>query len=218
VGSHAGITLAADGPSQMSLPDISWFRSLSTTKDHRGNPGCYILQPADAYAAYALTGVMAEYEGMCYMRTLRAETEFLYSDDQVFNLGGFEVLQKGRDVVLCAAGYMVHVANEAIELLDKAGVSATLVDMYSIPFDEDKLLDLVAQNGGYAISIEDNYGGGLGSAIADALVGSGDAFTLEQMYVKRIPKSARTEHEMLQMCGLTAEDIVKKAMEILQVA
>jgi len=218
VGSHSGITLAADGPSQMSLPDVSWFRSLSTIKDHRGNPGCYILQPADAYAAYALTGVMAEYEGLCYMRTLRAETEFLYSDDQVFNLGGFEVLQKGRDVVLCASGYSVHVANEAIELLDKAGVSATLVDMYSIPFDEDKLLDIIAQNGGYAISVEDNYGGGLGSAIADALVGSGDAFTLEQMHVRRIPKSARTPEEMLEMCGLTAQDIVKKAMEVLQVA
>ncbi|MEM1183979.1 MAG: transketolase [Planctomycetota bacterium] len=218
VGSHSGITLAADGPSQMSLPDVSWFRSLSTTTDHRGNPGCYILQPADAYAAYALTGVMAEYEGLCYMRTLRADTEFIYSDDQLFNLGGFEVLQKGRDVVLCAAGYSVHVANEAIELLDKAGVSATLVDMYSIPFDTDKLLDVIAQNGGYAISIEDNYGGGLGSAIADALVASGDAFTLEQMHVRRIPKSARTPEQMLEMCGLTAQDIVNKALEVLQVA
>jgi transketolase len=218
VGSHSGITLASDGPSQMSLPDVSWFRSLATTKDHRGNPGCYVLQPSDAYAAYALTGVMAEYEGLCYMRTLRADTEFLYSDDVVFNLGGFEVLQQGRDIVLCAAGYMVHVANEAIDLLDKAGVSATLVDMYSIPFDSDKLLDIIAQNGGYAISLEDNYGGGLGSAIADALVGSGDAFTLEQMHVNRIPKSARTPEEMLEMCGLTAEDVVKRVMEVLQVA
>ncbi|MEM7755538.1 MAG: transketolase [Planctomycetota bacterium] len=218
VGSHSGITLAADGPSQMSLPDVSWFRSLSTVTDHRGNPGCYILQPSDAFSAYALTGVMAEYEGLCYMRTLRADTEFLYSDDQVFNLGGFEVLQKGRDIVLCAAGYGVHVANEAIDLLDKAGVSATLVDMYSIPFDEDKLLDLVAQNGGYAISVEDNYGGGLGSAIADALVSSGDAFTLEQMFVRRIPKSARTPEQMLEMCGLTAQDVVNKVMEVLQVA
>jgi hypothetical protein len=160
VGSHSGITLAADGPSQMSLPDVAWFRSLSTTRDHNGNPGCYILQPADAYAAYALTGVMAEYEGLCYMRTLRADTEFVYGDDQVFNLGGFETLTEGRDVVICACGYMVQEANKAVELLDKAGVSATLLDMYSIPFDTDKLLDIIAANGGYAVSIEDNYGGG----------------------------------------------------------
>lgn len=216
VGSHAGISLASDGPSQMSLPDVAWFRSFSTMRDHRGNPGCYVLQPADAYAAYALTGVMAEYEGACYMRTLRPDTEFLYNDGVVFNLGGFEVLQEGRDVVLCAAGYMVHEANKALELLDRAGVSATLVDLYSLPFDQEKLLDIVGANNGYVVSIEDNYGGGIGSAIADALTGSGDAFTLEQMHVKRIPKSAKTPEEMLAMCGLTAEHIKATVMRTLQ--
>ncbi|MEM0983666.1 MAG: transketolase [Planctomycetota bacterium] len=217
VGSHSGITLAADGPSQMSLPDVAWFRSFSTMKDHRGNPGCYVLQPADAYAAYALTGVMADYDGMCYMRTLRADTEFLYSDDHVFNLGGLEVLHEGRDVAICASGYMVHEANRAIDLLDKAGISATLVDVYSLPFDEEKLLDVIAANNGYAISLEDNFGGALGSAISDALTTAGDAFQLEQMHVKRIPKSARTPQEMLEMCGLTAEDVVKQVMGLLQV-
>ncbi len=218
VGSHAGITLAADGPSQMSLPDISWFRSFSTMKDHRGNPGCYLLQPADAYAAYALTHVMAEYEGVCYMRTLRNETEFLYSDATLFNLGGFEVLSEGRDILICAAGAMVHEANKALDLLDKAGISATLVDLYSLPFDSDKLLDIANANNGMIITIEDNYGGGLGSCVADALTASGDAFTLRQMFVKRIPKSAKTPEEVLAMCGLTAADIVKEIMSVLQVA
>ncbi|MBC7834996.1 MAG: transketolase [Phycisphaerales bacterium] len=218
VGSHAGITLASDGPSQMALPDVAWFRAWSTMRDHRGNPGCYLLQPADAYAAYALTGVMAEYEGACYMRTLRAETEFIYSDETVFNLGGFEVLSEGRDVLLCAAGFMVHEANKAIDQLDKAGISATLVDLYSLPFDHDALLDIANRNNGYVITIEDNYGGGIGSAVADALAAAGDAFTLEQMFVRRIPKSAKTEQEMLKMCGLTAADIVKVAMQLLQVA
>jgi len=218
IGSHAGITLAADGPSQMSLPDVAWFRSFSTMTDHNGNPGCYVLQPADAYAAYALTGVMAEYESMCYMRTIRADTELLYSDDHVFNLGGFETLAEGRDIVLAASGIMVHEGNKAVELLDKAGVSATLLDMYSIPFDTDKLLDIVGENGGFVISLEDNYGGGLGSAIADALMESGDGFELAQMYVKRIPKSARTADEMLEMCGLSAQDIANKVMELLGVA
>ena len=217
IGSHAGISLASDGPSQMSLPDIAWFRSFATMRDHRGNPGCYILQPADAYAAYALTGVMAEYEGVCYMRTLRPETELLYSDDQVFNLGGFEVLTEGRDVLLVASGYMVHEGNKALDLLDKEGISATLVDAYSIPFDNEKMLDLANANGGYVISLEDNYGGGLGSALADAFTQSGDSFTLEQMYVKRIPKSAKTPQEMLQMTGLTANDIVATAKRLLQV-
>ena len=218
VGSHAGISLASDGPSQMSLPDVAWFRSLSTMRDHRGNPGCYILQPSDAYAAYALTAVMAEYEGAVYMRTLRPDTEFLYNEETVFNLGGFEVLSEGRDVLLVAAGYMVHEANKALNMLDQAGVSATLVDAYSIPFDNEKLLDLANANGGYIVTLEDNYGAGLGGAVADALTSSGDAFTLEQMYVKRIPKSAKTPGEMLQMCGLTAQDIVNTTMKLLQVA
>ncbi len=217
VGSHAGITLAADGPSQMSLPDVAWFRSWTTMKDHRGNPGCYVLQPADAFAAYALTGAMAEYEGVCYMRTLRAETEFLYNEHEIFNLGGFHVLHKGRDVCLCASGYMVHEANRAIEVLDQAGISATLVDLYSLPFDSDMLLDIIMENNGMAISIEDNYGGGIGSAIADAMTEAGDAFTLEQMHVRRIPKSAKTPDEVLSMCNLTADDIVTKAKSILQV-
>jgi transketolase len=217
VGSHAGISLASDGPSQMSLPDVAWFRSLSTMKDHRGNPGCYILQPADAYAAYALTGVMAEYEGACYMRTIRPDTEFLYNDDVVFNLGGFEVLQEGRDVAICAAGYMVHEANKALEILDKAGIAATLVDLYSLPFDNDKLMDIIGANNGYAITLEDNYGGGIGSAVADAITESGDSFTLQQMFVRKIPKSAKTPEEMLQMTGLTAADIAKNVMKMLQV-
>jgi len=218
VGSHCGISLAADGPSQMSLPDIAWFRSFATMNGPTGQPGFYVLHPADAYCAYALTMAMAEHPGCAYMRPIRGDTEFLYSDDVVFNLGGFEVLQEGRDVVLCAAGAMVHEANRAIDLLDKAGIAATLIDLYSLPFDEEKLLDIIGANNGYVISLEDNYGGGIGSAIADALTESGDAFTLEQMHVRRIPKSARTPEEMLQMCGLTAEDVVQNVMKLLQVA
>lgn len=217
VGSHAGVTLAADGPSQMGLPDVAWFRAFTRVKDHHGNPACYVLQPSDAFAAYALTSVMAEYEGACYMRTLRADTEFLYSDDTVFNLGGFETLNEGRDIVICAAGYMVHEANKALELLDKAGVSATLVDLYSLPFDTDALLDLVGSNNGYALTVEDNFGGGIGAAVAEALVESGDAFKLRQLNVTRIPKSARTPEEVLAQCGLSAEHIKKAVMEHLGV-
>src|SRR5690606_22992938 len=117
----------SDGPSQMGLSDIAFMRAFTTVKDRRGNPAMYVLQPADAYAAYALTNVMAEYEGACYMRTARPDTEFLYSDDVVFNLGGFETLSEGRDILLVAAGYMVHEANKALEALDRQGVSATLV-------------------------------------------------------------------------------------------
>ncbi|MDX2115142.1 MAG: transketolase [Planctomycetota bacterium] len=218
VGSHAGASLAADGPSQMSLPDVAWFRAWTQVRNHQGNPACYVLQPADAFAAYALTGVMAEYEGACYMRTLRPDTEFIYNDDTVFNLGGFEVLNEGRDVLICASGYMVHEANRALDGLDKAGVSATLVDLYSLPFDNEALLDLAAKNNGYVLTVEDNYAGGIGSAVADALTNAGDAFTLDQMFITRIPKSAKTPDDVLKLCGLTHTDIVSRALKLLQVA
>jgi transketolase len=218
VGSHSGIGAASDGPSQMSLPDIAWFRSLSTTTDHRGNPGCYVLQPADAFAAYGLTQVMADYQGLCYMRTCRQDVEFLYDDSTIFNLGGFEVLTSGRDLLIVSAGYMLHECNKALELLDKAGIDASLVDLYSLPFDPDALLDIANDNGGMVLTVEDNYGGGLGSAVADAVTGSGDGFTIEQMHVRRIPKSARTVEDELTYLGLRSKDIAKRAASMLGVA
>lgn len=217
VGSHSGISLAADGPSQMSMPDVAWFRSFATMKDHHGGPGCYVLQPADAYAAYGLTMAMAEHVGCCYMRTTRPDVEFIYDERTVFNLGKFEVLTEGRDLLIVTAGYMVHECNKALDDLDKAGIDASLVDLYSLPFDEEHLLDLANQAGGNILTVEDNFGGGIGSAVADACAASGDGFNLRQMTVKRIPKSARSEEEILKQCSLDHISIARSAAEMLGV-
>ncbi|MCP3906096.1 MAG: transketolase [Planctomycetes bacterium] len=217
IGSHCGISLAADGPSQMSLPDVSWFRSFTTMSDHLGNPGFYVLQPADAYAAYGLTLAMAEHHGGCYMRTARPDVEFIYNENTVFNLGKFEVLTEGRDLLIVSAGYMVHECNKALDALDRAGIDASLVDLYSIPFDAEALLDLANANGGNILTVEDNYGGGLGSAVADACTESGDAFTIDQLFVRQIPKSARSEAEILKQCGLHHTDIARTAARMLGV-
>ncbi len=217
VGSHSGISLAADGPSQMSLPDVAWFRSFGTMKDHHGNPGCYVLQPSDAWAAYALTIKMAEHQGCCYLRTFRPEVEMIYDQNTEFELGGMEVLTEGRDLLIVSAGYMVHECNKALDELDRMGIDATLLDLYSLPFDENRLLDLANENNGNILVVEDNYGAGLGSAVADACTTSGDAFTVKQMFVKRIPKSARTPESILRMCGLHYTDITKTAASLLGV-
>ena len=217
VGSHSGISLAADGPSQMGLPDVAWFRSWSTVRNHHGEPACYVLQPADAYAAYALTMRMAEYEGVCYMRTARPEVEFLYNDSVDFELGGFEVLTEGRDLLIISAGYMLHACNKTLDVLDKAGIDASLVDLYSLPFNGEALLDLANANGGNILTVEDNYGGGIGSAVADAVTESGDAFTIEQLLVRRIPGSARDEEGILTQSGLHHSIISKKAAGMLGV-
>jgi transketolase len=217
VGSHSGISLAADGPSQMSLPDVAWFRSFGTMKDHHGNPGCYVLQPADAWAAYGLTLAMAEHTGCSYLRTFRPEVEMIYDQSTTFELGGMEVLTEGRDVLIVSAGYMIHECNKAIDELDRLGIDASLLDLYSLPFDEDRLLDLANENNGNVYVVEDNYGASLGSAVADACASSGDAFTVEQLFVRRIPKSTRSPESILRMCGLHYTDIAKGAASLLGV-
>ncbi|MDX1681766.1 MAG: transketolase [Phycisphaeraceae bacterium] len=218
VGSHAGITLAADGPSQMSLPDIAWFRSLGTATNHNGDPACYLIQPSDAWQAYDLTMKMAEHNGACYMRTLRPSVEFLYGPDDTFELGGHEVLTEGEDLLIATSGYMVHEANRALDKLDEAGIDATLVDLYSLPFDQEAILDLAHANNGMVLTIEDNFGGGFGSAVADAISGDGGGFQVEQMTVSRIPKSGRSPEAVLDYCGLSADHIVERAKKLMSLA
>ena len=143
--------------------------------------------------------------------------EHLYDDNTVFNLGLFEVLTEGRDLLIVSAGYMVHECNRAIDLLDKAGIDATLVDLYSIPFDEDALLDLANANGGNILVVEDNFAGGHRIGRGRCLHGL-DPFTIEQMHVRKIPKSSRSEDDVLAQCGLDAASIAKKAGSMVGVA
>jgi transketolase len=170
------------------------------------------LQPADAYAAYALTVAMAEYDGACYLRALRPDVPFLYDDTTHFRLGRYHMLAEGRDLLLIASGYMVHEALKALALLHEQGVTVTLVDLYSLPFDGNDLMTLADAPQGRVLTVEDNYGGGVGSAVADVLSAQNGACTLQQMYVRHIPKSGRTPDDVLRYLGLSADDIVNTAV------
>lgn len=215
-GSHAGITLGADGPSQMALPDVAWFSSFATmTHNATGQPGFYVLTPSDAYSAYALTCAAAEHDGSVYLRTLRPETEFLYSPEEEFKLGGHNVLMEGSDILIVASGYMVHEVNKALEALDDHHIEPTIVDLYSLPYDEDAILDLANECNGLVLTVEDNYGNGIGAHIASTVARSGDGFTVEQMFVNKIPKSGKSEADLLKYCGLSSDDIAKKAIEMM---
>jgi len=215
VGSHAGATLGADGPSQMALCDVPFFRGFTTMRSHSGHRGAVVITPSDAYACYALVQQMADYDGTVYLRTLRPDTEFIYGPEDTFVLGGHEVLVEGRDLMICASGYMVHEVNKAIEQLDEAGVDATVVDLYSLPFDGDAIADLANNNNGKVLTVEDNYGGGMGSAVAETLAATGDGFDVQQMHVQYLPKSGQSPDELLQYCKLSADHIVAKALEML---
>ncbi len=214
-GSHVGVSLAADGPSQMALPDVGYFRAWTTVRRDDDQPVLYLLNPSDARCAYSLTLAMAEHEGACYLRTMRPDVPLIYGVGTKFHLGGHEVLTFGQDLLIVASGYMVHEALKAVELLHRQDIRPTLVDAYSLPFDESAMATLAEANGGQVLSVEDNYGGGIGSAVADALTATAGNFAVRQLYVRRIPKSGRTPDDVLEFLGLAAHDIASAAQEML---
>lgn len=216
VGSHSGITLAADGPSQMGLVDVAYFRAFGTVRgDDRKTPLCWSLQPADAFAAYAMTRTMTQVHGMCYMRTHRPDVPMLYDDQAKFEFGGLNVLRSGDDLALVASGYMVHEALAAAERLSRQGVRAAVIDAYSLPVDEPQLVAAIQRAGGAALTCEDNYGGGLSSAVAEAAARAG-SIRVDSVYCSRIPKSCRTPEEILDYCGVGASQIADRAMSLLR--
>ncbi len=214
-GSHAGISLAADGPSQMSLQDVAYFRSAGRTDNGFGQPACVSFHPSDAIAAYHCTWLMANHDGMCYMRTHRSDVPLLYAPDTPFEIGGSHVLATGDALTIVSAGYMVHVCKEAVALLASDGFQCTLIDAYSFPLSAQPILSAASRTGGRILCVEDNYIGGLGGAVAEAAAAAGDA-VVQSMTCTRIPKSAKTPDEMMARAGLAPADIAAKARSILE--
>ncbi len=216
VGSHAGVSLAADGPSQMGLPDLAFMRSMAHSRRRTdGKPGITFFQPSDAVSAYKMTELMANLSGVCYMRTHRPEVDFLYEDDETFEVGGFKLLEDGEDLVIVASGYMVHIALEAAKLLEEtAGLSASVIDAYSMPLKTDEILQIGDDCRGQIIVVEDNYLGGIADEISAAAAQSDLGVMVKAMFVESIPKSAKTPEAILEMVGLTAGDIAKAAQGV----
>jgi transketolase len=209
-GSHAGVTLAADGPSQMSLPDVAFFRSFCHVKNFNGQPAVRYFFPSDAVSCYFITAMMASIDGTCYQRTLRAETKVLYKHDDQFPEGGFKVLREGRDACFVAAGYMVHECLKAADELAKNGRKATVIDAYALPIaDPGQILSVAARSGGMVITVEDNYTGGLDAEIATAIARSGDDVKLKNLYVNQIPKSGREPQDVLDYLDLGTKSILQ---------
>lgn len=214
VGSHVGVSLAADGPSQMALPDAAWFAAFGRAQ-RDGRPLAHVLTPADAFAAYALTLEMAYHDGTTYLRTARPEVKLLYDEKDQFQIGGHRVLREGADLALMAWGYALHVALAAADGLQTSGIGAAVVDLYSLPFDGESVAALARASGGRVVTVEDNYGGTLGAAVAEALVQAEGEFHLRPMFVRRVPKSGRTPEDVLEFLGLTHLDVERVARNLL---
>jgi len=211
VATDAGLSAVAAGPASTALSDLASLRPLTAMRDASGTPSLHLLQPSDAYSAYALTLEAAGHDGLTLLRLPAGEHEFLYTPGTEFKLGRFEVLVEGRDILIVTAGAMVHEVNRALDELDEAGIDATIVDLYSIPFDEEALLGLANRNGGRILVVEDNQGAPIAGAVSEACTASGDGFTLESMCVRAPAVAARTFAEALVEARLTASDIVARA-------
>lgn len=215
VGSHAGISLAADGPSQMAVVDVAFFGSFTRVRgDDRTSPLAWLFNPADAVTAFHATRWMTTLRGLCYMRTFRPDVPLLYPADAPLELGGFGHFNPGGDVAIVSGGYMMHVARQAAEILAKQGVRATVIDLYCLPVDGERLLDAIRRAGARALIAEDNYAGGLGSAVCELAAQDGGVRAVS-LVCQRMPKSARTAEEILAYCGVGAAQIADHAMSLL---
>jgi len=208
-GSHAGVTLAADGPSQMSLPDVAFFRSFCHVKNWNGRPAVTYFFPSDAISCYRCTELMANLNGCCYQRTLRADTKSLYKPDETFEAGGYKILREGKDICFVASGYMVHECLKAADELAKSGKKASVVDAYSMPLKTDAILDLATRSGNRIITVEDNYSGGLDAEIATAIASRGAGIKLKSLFVTTMPKSGREPDDVLNNLGLSYKHILQ---------
>jgi transketolase len=163
-GSHAGVSIGEDGPSQMALEDLATFRA---------EPNITVLYPCDGVSTEKLVALMAYHPGPAYMRTSRPKTPVIYSNDEAFRIGGLKVLREsGADVAtVVGAGVTVFEALKAYEQLKASGTVVRIIDLYSLsPVDGDALVAAARATGGRLITVEDHYAsGGVGDAVAEAV-------------------------------------------------
>ncbi len=215
VGSHAGVSLGADGPSQMSLPDMAYFRAYTVADDGRGRPAATVLHPADSVAAYRLTELAANTPNICYVRTHRPDVALLYKPDQKFAVGGSHQLAEGNALTIVSSGFMVTVASQAVRELEQAGIKCNLFDAYCLPLDAQPILNAAKKSGGTILTVEDNFVGGINSALAEAAALKGE-IRVHAMTAPRIPKSGKEAEDILAYLGLSVADVVKQARSLLK--
>ncbi|HKL17117.1 MAG TPA: transketolase [Patescibacteria group bacterium] len=206
VGSHAGVSIGEDGPSQMGLEDISMFRSILKS---------IIFYPCDAVSMEKLTKIAAKNKGIYYIRTTRADTPVLYNKDEEFEVGGHKVLKKSEKdkIALIGAGITLHESLKAYQSLLKKGINVRVIDLYSIkPINKKKLLNSL-KGIKKVITIEDHFpAGGLGEAIESSL--SDQDVRIFKIAVKKIPRSG-SKKDLLEYEDISEKAIIKKVEEIL---
>merc|ERR1711874_85865 len=202
VGSHYGVSIGEDGPSQMALEDIAMFRSL---------PGCTVFYPSDAVATERATELAANTRGICFLRVSRPATPVVYPNDEVFTVGKAKVVRKSDSdqVLVVAAGVTLHEALKAADTLAEKGINIRVMDPFTIkPLDVTAVRENAAACGGRVVTVEDHYPeGGIGDAVLAAVADSRNV-VVKKLAVNAVPRSG-PPMELLEMFGISANCIVR---------
>ncbi|CAN5753313.1 transketolase [soil metagenome] len=209
-GSHAGVSIGEDGPSQMGLEDIAMFRAIH---------GSVVLHPCDANQTAKLVAALADVDGIAYIRTLRPATPVIYAPDEEFDIGGSCVLRSSDEdeVALVAAGITVPEALQAADRLAEDGIAARVIDLYSIkPLDAETLLAAAEVTQGRIVTIEDHWAeGGLGDAVLSALADVDAPSRVVKLAVREMPGSGKAG-ELLAAAGIDAEHVAEAASQLVR--
>jgi len=210
-GSHAGVSIGEDGPSQMALEDLAMMRAVH---------GSTVLYPCDGNQTAKLVAAMADLPGISYIRTTRANTPVLYRPEDEFPIGGSRVVRGGAAddrVTVVAAGITVHESVKAADELAKSGIKIRLIDAYSVkPLDASGIAKAVQATGGRLVIVEDHWPeGGLGDAVVSGLVALGvKDIALRHLAVRDMPASGKPA-ELIEAAGLGARDVAAAVRALL---
>jgi len=209
-GSHAGVSIGEDGPSQMALEDLAMFRA---------QPNYAVLYPCDGVSTERLLAAMVDHPGPAYMRTSRPKTPVIYPNDEAFPIGGLKVLRESNDdvVTVIGAGVTLFEALKAYDTLRAAGTAIRVIDLYSLqPIYGGGLIAAGTATGGRIITVEDHYAaGGIGDAVAQAVEAAN--IRVHRIAVREIPHSGKPE-ELLDRYGISAKHIVDAVRSLAKVS
>ncbi len=207
VGSHAGVSIGEDGPSQMALEDIASLRAIHSS---------VVLHPCDANQTAKLVVAMADTQGIVFMRTLRPNTPVIYGPDEEFEVGGSRVIRSSDDddVTIVGTGITVHEALKAADALEEGGITARVIDAYSIKPIDAGALQAAAEATGKIVTVEDHFPeGGLGDAVLAALAEKDEHARVLKLAVREMPRSGKPD-ELLNAYGIDAEHIATAARQL----
>jgi len=211
VGSHAGVSIGEDGPSQMALEDLSMLRAVF---------GSTVVYPCDANQTAQLVAQMADHDGIVYMRTTREKTPVIYGPDEEFEIGGSKVVRSSDNdrLTVVAAGITLHEALKAYEQLKSQRVTIRVIDAYSVkPMDEETLFAAAQEVGDKFIVVEDHWPeGGIGEAVLEVFTHrDGPLPQIVKLAVHSMPGSG-TPDELMEEAGISAHSIVEAVNALLR--